>query len=174
MTPLLRYLCAGLLLGLCGLRLANGGELGTLVAVPDRPAAPAFTLLDLNGKVQALAAYRGRVVIVNFWATWCEPCRKEMPSLERAWTQARERGLTVLAVNWGDPAEAVEAFLKTTPVSFPVLLSGDGEILAQWSVKGLPTTFVLDPDGRIAYRVTGDLVWDEPPLLARLLALAKP
>jgi peroxiredoxin len=149
---------------------ARGG-LQTLNAVPDTPPAPDFTLTDTRGKTHSLSDYRGKSVIVNFWAVWCAPCRKEMPAMQRAWEQTRDRGVMMLAVNWGDKAEAVDTFLEKIPVDFPVLLGGDKDMTAEWGVRGLPTTFVVDPEGRLAYRVDGERDWDEPELMEKVLEL---
>lgn len=146
-------------------------ELHALVDVPGRPAAPDFRLIDTQSKPHALADYHGKVVLVNFWATWCEPCRKEMPALQRAWEHLRDRGAVVLAINWGDDAPTIDRFLQEVKVDFPVLLGWDDDMMAQWSIKGLPMSFVIDPQGRLAYRAAGELAWDEPALLAKLLAL---
>jgi len=139
--------------------------------LPERPPAPDFKLIDTQSQLHSLSDYRGKVVLLNFWATWCEPCRKEMPSLQRAWEYLRPKGGVVLAVNYGDSGPTIDQFLKEVPVNFPVLLSVDDELWTQWSIKGLPTTFVIDPQGRIAYRVAGDLEWDNPQVLDKVLAL---
>jgi peroxiredoxin len=150
---------------------APKAELRNLIDLPERHQAPDFKLIDTQGKAHTLSDYRGKVVIVNFWATWCEPCRKEMPSLQRAWERLRAKDVVVLAVNWGEAAPTVEQFLKDAQVDFPVLLSVDDDMIARWSVKGLPTTFVIDPQGRLAYQVAGDLEWDDPRILDTVLAL---
>ncbi len=137
----------------------------------ERPPAPDFKLIDTQSKAHSLSDYRGKVVLLNFWATWCEPCRKEIPSLQRAWEYLRPKGGVVLAINYGDSGPVIDQFLKEVPVNFPVLLSVDDDLLTQWSVKGLPMTFVIDPQGRIAYRIPGDLEWDKPQLLDQILAL---
>jgi len=149
-------------------------QLQKIVALPDKPPAPAFSLVDRQGEQHALSDYRGKVVIVNFWATWCAPCRKEMPSMQRAWEQMRNQDVMLLAVNWGDTETAVAKFFKKLSVDFPVLLGGDREMTNAWSVRGLPTTFVLDPEGRIAYRIAGEMEWDEPELIDKILALHTP
>ncbi|HYQ92849.1 MAG TPA: TlpA disulfide reductase family protein [Candidatus Competibacteraceae bacterium] len=137
----------------------------------ERPPAPDFKLIDTQSKAHSLSDYRGKVVLLNFWATWCEPCRKEMPALQRAWEYLRPKGGMVLAINIGDSGSVIDQFLKEVPVNFPVLLSVDDDLLTQWSVKGLPMTFIIDPQGRIAYRIPGDLEWDQTQLLDQILAL---
>ncbi len=155
--------------------VAQSSSKSTVSSLPaplaERPPAPDFKLIDTQGKAHSLSDYRGKVVLINFWATWCEPCRKEMPSLQRAWEYLRPKGGVVLAINYGDSGPVIDQFLKEAPVNFPVLLSVDDDLLTQWSVKGLPMTFVIDPQGRIAYRIPGDLEWDQPQLLDQILAL---
>lgn len=150
-------------------------EMQTLVAVPDRPKAPDFTLTDTEGNTHTLSDYLGEVVIVNFWATWCRPCREEMPSMQRAWEKIRDQNGEILAVNWGDSEKSVGKFLESIPgkVEFPILLGGDKAMTSEWAIKGLPTTFIIDPEGRVAYRVAGDIEWDEEKTLEKILDLKK-
>lgn len=150
---------------------AVGGNLGTLEKVADMPPAPEFSLTDREGKVHRLADYRGRVVVVNFWSVWCAPCRKEMPAMQRAWEQARERDVTIIGVNFEDRPEQVAQFFTTISADFPILLGGDRAMLKAWSVKGLPTTFVVDPQGRLRYQVVGEYHWDQPAALETLMSL---
>jgi peroxiredoxin len=152
---------------------STGEEIQMLVAIPETPQAPNFTLTDANGETHTLSDYQGKVVIVNFWAVWCAPCRKEMPSMQRAWQEIRNKNALLLAVNWGDDAESVDKFLESIDVDleFPILLGGDKKIISEWSVKGLPTTFVIDPKGRLAYRVVGNIEWDDPEILEKVLQL---
>ena len=115
--------------------------------------------------------YLGRVVIVNFWATWCPPCREEMPSMQRAYEQLRGEGIEMLAINIGEDEDTLFAFTADYPVEFPLLLDLDSATIQSWPVKGLPTTFVVDPQGRLAYRAIGGRAWDDADLLATLRAL---
>ena len=96
-----------------------------------------------------------------------------MPSLQRAWEQRHREDIEVLAVNMGEPAAVVEQFRQQYPVDFPVLLDTELTAATAWKVKGLPTTFVVDPEGQLVYRVMGDREWDDPEILARLRSLKK-
>lgn len=113
--------------------------------------APEFTLETLDGASASLADYRGRVIILNFWASWCGPCRAEMPALQALWEAQHERGLEVLAVNstLQDSVPAAMAFLQEMNLSLPVLLDRDGALTRRYLVRALPTTFFVDRQGVI-------------------------
>jgi len=142
-----------------------------LTPLSDKPLAPDFTLSDLDGNPHRLSDYRGKVVIVNFWATWCPPCRAEMPSMQRAWEQLQKQGIVMLGINVGEDEDTIFQFTADYPVEFPLLLDQQSKVIDQWPVLGLPTTFVVDPDGRIAYRAIGGREWDDPELLAQVRKL---
>ncbi len=156
-----------------GAALAPAQEPGRgLTEIPQRPLAPDFTLRDLDGNRHRLSDYRGRVVIVNFWATWCPPCRAEMPSMQRAWERLRKEGVVMLGIDVGEDEDTVFQFTADYPVEFPLLLDQDSSVIGRWPVRGLPTTFVVDPQGRLAYRAIGGREWDDPALLEQVRALA--
>lgn len=144
-----------------------------LTVLPPGTAAPALRLPDLDEEMTDLADYRGRVVVVNFWATWCPPCRREMPSLERLNLGLQEEGVTVLAVNIGEDADTVFAFLGTVEPAptFPLLFDPEAVSLDDWGVKGLPTTFVVAPDGSLAYRAVGGREFYHPQVVRQLRKL---
>lgn len=171
-----RGIAAGLsLLGaLWGLPGLTQGDPGTLVALPELPQAPDFTLTDTQGRAHRLSDYRGRVVLINFWSVWCAPCRHEMPAMQRAWERVREQDVLILAVNLQDSVEQVAQFFETIPVQFTVLLGGDTAMMREWSVQVLPTSLVIDPQGRVRYQVIGAYDWDQPAALEALLALRDP
>ena len=142
-----------------------------LTRLADAPLAPDFSLLDMEGAVHRLSDYRGRIVIVNFWATWCPPCREEMPSMQRAWEQLRPEGILMFGINVGEDEDTIFQFTADYPVDFPLLMDSDSAVTGQWPVRGLPTTFVVDPAGRLVYRAIGSREWDDPVLLALVRAL---
>jgi len=136
-------------------------------------AAPDFVLPDMDGEQHALQDYRGKVVLLNFWATWCPPCRREMPALERLYQQLGAHGFVVLAVNqWEDPDHvfAYTGELNVFP-SFPILFDPDSSVSERFGVKGLPTSLLLDQDGRVRYRAIGGRAFDHPEVLRTIRAL---
>ena len=162
-------LCCLLLQVACGAAQAGQG----LTPLPPAVIAPDFALPDTNGKVHRLSDYRGKTIIINFWATWCPPCREEIPSMNRAWQQLRQEDVVLLAVNMGEDEDTIFVFTADYPAQFPLLLDRDGAVTAQWPVKGLPTTFIVAPDGSIAYRAIGGRAWDDSDILETLRALQK-
>ncbi len=142
-----------------------------LTPLPHMPKAPDFSLSDLDNHSHTLSNYQGKVVVLNFWATWCPPCRAEMPSMQRAWEVMRDEDMLMLAVNVGEREALVREFSQNMAVSFPMLLDDQSSIMRHWPARGLPTTFVIDPQGRIAYRAIGERRWDRPEILNMLRAL---
>jgi peroxiredoxin len=145
----------------------------TLPGLKQSFRAPEFTLPGEDGKTYRLADYRGSVVIINFWATWCPPCRYEMPSLERAWRKLKDQKVVILAVNVGENADVIFEFTGQYPVSFPLPMDLDGTIIKQYPVTGLPTTYIVSPDGVATHRVVGSREWDDPKLIDALLRMRK-
>ena len=130
--------------------------------------APALELEDLEGKVQRLSDYRGRVVLVNFWATWCEPCREEMPSMESLRAQLKGRPFEILAVNVGEGARVARGFAEKMALRFPVLLDRDTRTTKSWGARVLPASFVIGPDGAIRYSHLGALDWGDAQVKAAI------
>jgi thiol-disulfide isomerase/thioredoxin len=142
-----------------------------LTALDEPEAAPALRLPDIDEVEHDLDNLKGRLVLVNFWATWCPPCRREMPSMERLYQRFKDRGLTVLAVDVGEDADTIFAFtgqLDPAP-TFPLLLDLDSKAAGDWGVKGLPTSFVVDPEGRVIMRAVGGTEFDEPGAVEQLV-----
>jgi thiol-disulfide isomerase/thioredoxin len=133
-----------------------------------KPAKPAsdFTLPDLDGKPVKLSDYRGKVVLVNFWATWCPPCRREMPSMERLSQRLKGQPFVILAVNQQEEVDQVFAFtgqLDPAP-TFPILFDRNSTVSHAWGVLGLPSSFIVDKQGRVVYRAMGGREFDHPEI----------
>jgi thiol-disulfide isomerase/thioredoxin len=120
---------------------------------------PALEIKDIGGANHRLEDYRGKVVLLNFWATWCVPCREEMPSIGRLKKTLADRPFVVLAVNVDEPESRVAKFLAQMPLDFPTLLDPGGRTTRAWKVRILPASFLIAPNGRIRYTVTGELDW---------------
>ena len=135
--------------------------------------APDFQLEDMDGEKYSLQSYRGKVVILNFWATWCPPCRREIPSMEALHQAFRDEAFAILAINEWETEDHVFAFMGQLPVEpgFPILLDLDSEVATNFGVKGLPTTLLLDPQGRIVYRAVGGRDFDHPEVKKTIRAL---
>jgi len=120
---------------------------------------PMLALSDLGGRPHTLPDYRGRVVLVNFWATWCEPCREEMPSMQRLKARLAGRPFAILAVNYGESHARVEEFVRRAAFDFPVLLDPGQDTPRAWRVRILPASFLVGADGRVRYSIVGELDW---------------
>ncbi len=134
-----------------GLLLLIVGEAGALVRDP----APGLTLPDLEGKSVELARLTGKVVVVNFWATWCDPCRYEIPDFVELHQEYRGRGLEVIGISMDKGKdERVKAFVKEFGIEYPIVV-GDIQVARQWLVRGIPMTFLIDREGKIAQVIPG-------------------
>jgi peroxiredoxin len=153
------------------LAILTGGVRAAEFAPPDEATKPSFTLDALAGHRIDLAKQNGRVVLVHFFATWCEPCRPEMAALQRLAERFAQRPLTILAVDVGEVDARVRRFFDTLPVTFPVLLDRDKAVTKAWKVAMLPTTYVLDRTLAPRFMVEGDFDWDRPDADRQLNAL---
>jgi len=138
---------------------------------PKQRRAPTLNLPNLGGATVDLAELKGKVVLVNFWATWCPPCVEEIPSLQRLYQRLQPLGLEILAVDVGESAASMRAFLADKPVDFPVLMDTGGEALRGWGVYAFPTTLVLDRSHRIRYAVFGAFDWGSQEVIDALTSL---
>jgi peroxiredoxin len=158
-------------LGAAALAIAAGAG---LYALSHRgPAlAPDFAAPDLHGQAVSLGSLRGKVVVVNVWATWCPPCRDEMPSMERLAAHFRGRDFQLLAVSQDEEGkEKVEEFARELGLTFPVLLDPQRRVGERFGVWGYPETFVIDRGGYVVERVIGPREWDSPESIAAIEAL---
>ena len=135
--------------------------------------APDFTLEDMDGKKHSLTEYRGKVVLINFWATWCPPCIREMPSLEQLHQNLKDQPFVLLAINQWEDEERVFEFmgqLETIP-TFPILFDPQSEVSAAFGVQGLPSSFIIDSNGRIVFRAKGGRDFNHPQIVRTIRAL---
>jgi len=145
----------------------------------DRPStpvvAPSFVLTDLSGERVSLASLSSKVVLLNFWATWCIPCRTEMPGMERLWQQYHDRGLAIVAVSVDDGGKKrITKFIRRLKLSYPILLDPQSEVADRYEVSGLPASYLIDGEGRLIGRLVGSREWDSPEavsLIEQLLGL---
>jgi len=140
---------------------------------PEKPlAAKAFTLPAPGGGTVRLADFQGQVIFLNFWATWCPPCREEMPAMERLYRKLKAKGFVVLAVSIDTDGEAaVVAFLREHGLTYPVALDPTMEVARLYTVRALPSTYLIDRKGRIAAMALGAREWDGPEAVALMEAL---
>ncbi|MEM7246055.1 MAG: TlpA disulfide reductase family protein [Acidobacteriota bacterium] len=149
------------------------------VTSPDRPLReptgelaagqrwPSTSLTDLTGRMRSLSEWRGKVVVLNIWATWCPPCIKEMPSLQRL-HEATGEDIQVIGISVDDELPRARELAENLNLGFPVLLDPGGDRAAAWGTVKFPETWILGPDGTVLDRVIGERAWDDPRLLAEL------
>jgi len=131
----------------------------------DGRAAPPLVLNDLDGERWDISAARGRWLFVHFWATWCGPCRKEMPTIQAIVPQFDATQLEIVLINTAETEDTVFAFLAEVAPDITPLMDSDGLVTEQWQPRGLPATFFVDPQGRLQYLALGGRPWDSPEYL---------
>lgn len=148
-----------------------------LMEPPEPVAARVFTLPDLSGRPVSLKDFRGKVALVNFWATWCIPCQWEMPEMDKLYQTFKDRGFVVLAVSLDQgPPKVVEEFVKERRLTYPVLLDSKAEVARQYGLLGVPGTYLIGSDGMLRYAVFGPKDWfgeEAKKLIESLLPPAK-
>ena len=144
---------------------------GELQPYEERSEPPALDLPNLGGRLHNLDSYRGQVVLVNFWASWCTPCLMEMPSMQRLATALKDRPFRLLAVNVKESRSKAWKFLKLLNVTFTTLLDSKGEAAEAWDVQIYPTSYLIDADGRRRYVAYGPVEWDSDDIIQRIEAL---
>lgn len=159
-------------LAILGVVVVFAAAVGALVLLREPDATrlrvgtevPRFTLPDLEGRSVTLPSLEGRVTFVNFWGTWCPPCRDEAPALERLYQSLRDEGFEILAVSIDDPGDEtkVAAFKEEFGLSFPILLDDRKEAYRAFGASGVPETFLIDASGRLHERFIGPRDWDNP------------
>jgi len=153
---------AGVLLALLGVGQLAGDVWGMGARPPVVGTAAAdFSLPDLDGRVQSLSQYHGKIVLVNFWATWCKPCTTEMPAMQASYDKLRDKGFVVLAVNELEDETKVREHIRTYGHTFPVLLDQDNRVANMYGVYGLPVSVFIDEAGIVRAYIKGGLLTEQ-------------
>lgn len=134
--------------------------------------AQAIQLQDVNGNSISLD-YKGKITVINFWATWCPPCVEEIPSLNRLRRKMQDKPFQLISVNYGESASQIRKFMTNVAVDFPVLIDPQGKTAGNWKVVAFPSTFVIGPDGRIRYGVNAAIHWDTVDVIRQIDGLLK-
>lgn len=164
---------AAVIASLLAVASASGAPLAPpsgLLALNPKPA-PTLKLKNADGKAFDLASTRGRWTLVHFWASWCGPCRKEMPTLQKMSVKLPE--LTLILVNTSETDDEVFSFLATVSPNLDSLMDRDGTVTERWKPRGLPSSYLVDPQGRLRYLALGGRDWDSPAYLNFLQALLR-
>jgi len=152
---------------------ALGVSLPALAGASPPAPAPAFTLASRAGQDVSLTQYKGQVVMINFWASWCGPCRQEMPLLESIYKKYNKMGFTMLGVNVEPDSNAANEWLKATPVSFPILYDRDSKVSKLYDVAGMPSTVIIDRSGKLRVLHRGYKPGDENEYLDSIRTLIR-
>jgi len=156
---------------LLGCLLTPAAAISGELAPYSKLAEADFSLLDLNGRAHTLSDYRGKVVLVNFWATWCPPCIHEMPELQKLKKHFAGRPFEIVTINVAEQKDRVGKFSRSIKLDLPVLLDTSSKTYRSWDVSILPTSFLIDSKGQIRYRARGNPGWDEEETLSVIRAM---
>lgn len=148
-------------------------ELPRGIIVVDGRDAPALVLKDINGETFDLTKSRGKWVFTHFWASWCGPCRMEMPTIQAISSEFKDSALTIVLINTSEDEDTVFDFLSTVAPDMNTLLDSDGKVTEQWQPRGLPSTYFVDPEGKLRYIALGGRPWDKGEYLGFLKELIK-
>lgn len=140
---------------------------------PEPVPIPPFSVVSLDGKTVNSKDFKGSVTLLNFWATWCPPCQREMPSIQRLQDSMKGTSFKIVAISTGEKKDTVLKFLKTNPYTFPMYLDEKGKVGASFASQGIPTTYVLDKDGNAIAGISGSREYDDPKLIALFKELSK-
>lgn len=137
------------------------------------PPAPGFTLANRAGGELSLSAMKGQVVMINFWASWCGPCRQEFPALDQIYGKYKPMGFAMIGINVESEKADAERFLGKTPVSFPILFDPDNRVSGSYGVSAMPTTFLLDREGRVRWQHRAYKPGDEAKYIEQIRAILR-
>lgn len=151
--------------------MQNNGIDSYLVKFSSHQRPSPINLIDTNGNTFTKDNYKGRVTIINFWATWCPPCIEEIPSLNRLKNKLQNEAVDLISINYAEDLKTIKDFMKKVNVEFPVLLDKNGKFAKQWNVITYPSTFIIDTKGNIVYGVNAAIEWDSPKVIKQITEL---
>jgi thiol-disulfide isomerase/thioredoxin len=151
----------------------NAFSKARLPLAKEKRQPPDWTLKTVEGKNITLSQLKGKIVFINFWATWCPPCRSEMPSMEALYKRFRGDGLEFVAVDIAEDAAGVRKFLNEYKLTFPVVLDANGAVSNNYGIQGIPATFVIDRDGKVILSTVGGRDWNTPAIITAFDMLLK-
>jgi len=134
---------------------------------------PNFSVASLNGSVKNRLSTKGNVTLLNFWATWCPPCRQEIPSLQRLYTAMQGEKFEIMAISVGESPATVKAFIEQSKIKYPVYLDPKGSLGRTYASRGIPTTYILDKNGKVIAGIIGSFAYDDPAFIAIIKELAR-
>jgi len=165
--PAKKILAGGLLLAIASLAQADPFAALGIDTPKVRLPAPQFNLATLDGDNKRLSDYQGKVILLNFWATWCAPCREEMPGMQTLYKKYKDQGLVIAAVSADQgKVENVESFANKLALTFPILMDANGDVRNRYEVVGLPMSYLIGRDGKMSGRIIGIKAWDSPEAFA--------
>ncbi len=147
-------------------------QAANLKPVEGKVMAPSLELKDLQGKTHNLSDYKGQVVLVQFWATYCGPCRQEMPSMNKMKDKMGDVPFKILAVDMGETEAEVKQFVSEVKPEFTILMDEEGKSIGDWRVFAAPSNFIIGPEGNIRYTLFGGVEWDSNELIEKIKAVA--
>jgi len=160
------FVAVTVLVTIISLKLNNSSfEFSNQVSIESGTSAPDFTFPGLDGKMIRLSDYKGKVVLVNIWATWCPPCVDEMPSMEKLYQKFKGENFEILAVSIDEPGlKAVAPFMKKSKLTFPALIDSEGTIKTVYGITGIPESFIIDKQGILIKKIIGPVDWATPKI----------
>jgi peroxiredoxin len=157
------FVAVTVLIIILSLKLNDPAEFSNQVAIESGIPAPDFTFPGLDGKMVSLSDYKGKVVLVNIWATWCPPCVSEMPSMEKLYNKFKRENFEILAVSIDEPGpKAVAPFMEKTSLTFPALIDSKGAIKPVYRITAIPESFIIDKQGLLIKKIVGPVDWAAP------------
>jgi DsbE subfamily thiol:disulfide oxidoreductase len=157
----------------------KGGAAPDFTSIPkmepmkDKPSAPDFTLATPDGKKKSLKDYRGKVVFLNFWATWCPSCRTEMPDMQKLYSEYKGKGFEIVAVNVKDKKDDAMKYVSNMKLTYPILLDPEGEAGLLYGAWGMPATYLIDRKGVVQARLWGPAEWNSPQARKLIAAMVE-